>query len=143
VDRKDEFTAKQLACIEFANAHEWDFDITEMCQDINISRQAFYQYLDHSDFKQAWDGAFERYMTLQLPGVYAATKKTAKKGGVSGVMAARLIGERFDDKLVPKGQTRIAGADGTPLKAYIDIDPSAVIGKPADDSSATGTADTE
>jgi hypothetical protein len=137
VDRKGEFTAKQLACIEYANAHEWDFSVTDLCNAIGIARNTFYGYFDHADFKLAYDGAHSRFMTLRLARVYNTVEMTALNGGSPGVQAAKLLAERFDEHYIPVQQNRMASADGTPLKAYINVDVSAVTGKPPDRSGDT------
>ena len=126
-------TKNQKAALTYAQDHDYTYPVKELCADIGISYQGYYQWFQHVPFADWWLDNWSKHFALHLPTVYAQMMSKASGGTTRGdVQAAKLIAERFDKGYVPHTRQDVAGVPGAPLKTYICVDPAEVTGIPAE-----------
>ena len=64
--------------------------ISQVCQEADVPRRTFYNWLDKEDFARAWDDIWRCAIVRHMPSVVAAMTGKARKGDVP---AARLLAD--------------------------------------------------
>ena len=120
-------TDNQLEALRLAEKAEWKYTVGNLCQDVGISRAAYYQWFDTPGFVEWWGTAVDRWFTMRMPGMYGDVLEAVRmEGSKRNISAAKLLAERFDKRYVPRSRQDVS-AD-VAVKTYINVDVDAVTG---------------
>ena len=119
-DPKWEPTENQTAALQYAQDHDYKYSNVNLCKEVGISKQAYYQWFNTPAFSSWWLDNWTQHFATHLPDVYATILDKARGESDRGdVSAAKLIVERFDKGYVPQSQKILTGAEGGPMKTYV------------------------
>jgi len=86
-------TENQEKALAFAWDHDYDFTVSALCEQVGVSRTAWYHWQETPAFLDWWAEGREAHAVQNLPKVWSAMLRKAEAGDVR---AARLVMERFD-----------------------------------------------
>jgi AcrR family transcriptional regulator len=99
----------QLAAVKAWQERDYAASVLEVCQEIGISRQAYYQWFDNEAFCDWWQGQADRWFALQRPRILAAIAAGATEDKPKGNPKDReLFLQRFDKGFMPKSKQEIS-----------------------------------
>ena len=123
----------QLKALDYAREREYIANVTKMAEYVGISRQAIYQWNECESFVIWWARKRNEFFGSRLDHIhgmmYARATGRTKKGSFPD---AKLFLERFDRQYTPRMRQEVTGADGAPVKTYVNVDVDRVTGKDSD-----------
>ena len=96
-------TDQMTALVEHLREHDYACTITEACEAVDISRQAYYQWFTRPEFVDWWSSQQEQHFMLATGRVQGATLRAATKEPGSN-SDRKLFLERFDPQFARRGK---------------------------------------
>ena len=123
----------QIKALEYVREKQYKHSVTALAEHLGLSRQAIYQWNECRQFVIWWGKRRNEFYATQLPSVYDHMFDRATGADAKGSVAdAKLILERFDGDYTPRMRQEVTGADGAPVKTYVNVDVDRVTGKDSD-----------
>lgn len=84
-DKKLLLSRKQINAAQMLASPEWSGNISQLCEEIGVSRTTYYRWLDDAQFKEYASMLVEKYADSKLSGVWKALIKKAETGDLSAI----------------------------------------------------------
>ena len=131
--------SNQLTALRHAQERNFIFSIPELANLLDISRQAIHGWNDCPGYLKWWSQEREKFFKARLDKVYGASYERSVGDSDKGdTKDAKLLMERFDQDYAPASRREISGADGGPVKTYINVNVADVIGGGGDGGEEDG-----
>ncbi len=76
-----------------------DLSVTEMCKQIGVSRQSFYNWQQESDFKNYVEFLIENYTDSELPKAWKALVKKMGEGNVEALKLFFALKDKYKQEI--------------------------------------------
>lgn len=110
-------TANMTALLNYLQERDYNASVIEACQQVGITRQAYYQWFDNPEFVAWWSRELNGHMTRRVTQVYGQLAAAACERFAGGkdpdpkpdAALIKLFLERFDEGYAPKERKEISG----------------------------------
>lgn len=83
--RQDVVSFKQRKALEYLCDPEWSGTITKLCEDVEITRKTYYEWMQKPVFLKALNEHIDRYSESMLPEAWKALQKKIAQGDTSAI----------------------------------------------------------